>query len=422
MSYLIRQAHVALPDGSNPVGDVLIESDRIKAIGDLSAHISAEIVVEAQGLQLIPGLIDIQTRLREPGESHKATISSESYTALRSGITRVLLAPDTKPVIDNTAVLELIEHINEQNQFCHIHPIAALTKGLQGQELSNMAALRGKGCVAVSNAKKPFQNNRVQLSAMEYAASRGLPVVIQPIDHSLSVDGCMHEGVVATRLGLPSIPEACETAALAKDLELVEQTGARTHFGQLSCARSVAMIRAAKQQGLPVTADVAMHQLFLTERDADGFNSLAKVLPPLRSERDREALIAGVVDGTIDCICSDHQPHERDAKLQPFPSAEPGISALETLLPLGLRLVQQGQVSFERLLQCLCSHPAALFGLDGGTIEVGQIADLVLYDPNSEWQFSREQMLSAGKNNPFQGWQFAGGLVQKTWLAGRLFD
>jgi len=419
MSVCIRGAEVALPQSQLEVCDVLLENGKITAIGAEASAREANETLEAQGLRLLPGLIDIHCRLREPGQTHKGTIASETRAALQSGITRVMIAPDTKPVIDSTAAIELIQHINEATEFCDIHPIGALSKGLKGAELSNMAGLRSMGCVAVSNALQPLLNNRVQRSAMEYAASQDLPVVIQAQDLSLSEGGCMHEGAIATRQGLPAIPEAAETAALAKDLELVTQTGARTHFGQLSCARSVAMIRAAKAQGLPVSADVAMHQLFLTDRDADGFNSYAKVLPPFRSERDREALLEGVIDGTIDCICSDHQPHDVDAKLQPFPSAEAGISAFETLLPLGLRLVQDGLLTLPRLLECLSSRPAELFGLPGGHIAVGEVADLILIDPQQEWQLDRQNFLSNGKNTPFQGWLFTGA-VKRAFKAGHL--
>jgi dihydroorotase len=243
---------------------------------------------------------------------------------------------------------------------------------------------------------------------MDYAAGQQSLVIIQPLDADLLGNGCAHESAIATRLGLPAIPEAAETAALAKDIELVVQTGARTHFGQLSCARSVDMIRRAKARGLPITADCAMHQLFLTDHDIGHFDSNKLTLPPLRSQYDRDALRQGIIDGSIDCICSDHQPHEVDAKLRPFPSAEPGISALDTLLALALRLVEEELLPLAELISKLTVNPAKIMGLDGGRIEIGEPADLIILDPETHWICRGAEFISKGKNTAFEGWDFQG--------------
>jgi dihydroorotase len=368
----------------------------------------------------MPGLIDCQARLRDPGQPEKANIESETEAAIKGGITTLCMPPDTLPPIDNSATVELIHHRNEMfGHSAHVYPIGALTRGLDGEHLSNMASLLLDGCIAFSNAKHPVHNNLIQRRAMDYAAGCGALVIIQPLDHELLGNGCAHEGVVATRLGLPAIPEAAETAALAKDIELVAQTGARTHFGQLSCARSVDMLRAAKAKGLPVTADCAIHQLFLTEHDIGMFDSSKFTIPPLRSRADRDALRAGVADGTIDCLCSDHQPHEIDAKMKPFPSTEPGISGLDTLLGLALRLVDEGVLPLTQLIARLTRNPATVFGLPGGKLEIGEAADLILVDPRADWICRAADFVSKGHNTAFEGWDFRGA-VTHTIIGGKV--
>jgi dihydroorotase len=300
--------------------DIYIDGNLIVGVGAAPDDFKANRTIDANNQWVIPGLVDIQVRLREPGQVHKGTIESETQAAIANGITSLCIPPDTQPVIDNTAVVELIHHSNSKaGNRCHIYTIGALSQKLEGEHLTNMAGLKSSGCIAFSNANQPFINNLVQRRAMEYAAGQQMLVIIQPRDSDLYGNGCAHEGAISTRLGLPSIPEAAETAALAKDIELVAQTGARTHFGQLSCARSVDMIRQAKANGLPITADCTMHQLFLTDHDIGEFDTSKLTIPPLRSQLDRQALRDGIVDGTIDCLCSDHQPHEIDAKLCPFP-------------------------------------------------------------------------------------------------------
>ena len=363
------------------ITDIFIENQLIIAIGDKPQGFTADKVIDASGQLVLPGLIDIQCRVREPGFTHKASIASETRAAAMNGITSLCIPPDSKPITDNSAIVEQIHHSNQKaGNRCHIYTIGAITRKLNGEHLSNMGTLKLAGCVALSNALQPFANNLVQRRAMEYAAGQNMLVVIQPYDHALYSNGCAHEGALATRLGLPPIPEAAETAALAKDIELVAQTGATTHFGQISCARSVDMIRQAKKDGLPITADVSMHQLFLTDRDIDYFDTNKLTIPPLRSEQDKAALRQGLIDGTIDCICSDHQPHDADAKLKPFPSAEPGISALDTLLPLLFKLVEEGVLKLPQAVNKLTLKPASIFALPTGQIAPGELADIIIVD------------------------------------------
>lgn len=392
--------------------DLYLQDGKITGIGTAPKGFKAEQTIDARGHLVMPGLIDCQARLRDPGEPEKANIESETEAAVKNGITSLCIPPDTQPPIDNSATVELIHHRNELfGHRARIYPIGALTRGLGGEQLSNMASLRANGCIAFSNAKQPLANNLVQRRAMDYAVGQHSLVIIQPLDHDLLGIGCAHEGAVATRLGLPAIPEAAETAALAKDIELVAQTGARTHFGQLSCARSVDMVRRAKAKGLPITADCAIHQLFLTDHDIGLFDSNMFTIPPLRGQSDRDALREGVADGSIDCLCSDHQPHEVDAKLKPFPSAEPGISGLDTLLPLALRLVEEKLLPLGELIAKLTLNPATIMGLPGGKIGIGEVADLIIVDRDSHRICSAADFISKGKNTAFEGWDFNGSVT-----------
>lgn len=423
MKTLIKNGRLLNPASQqDETTDILIDNQLVVAVGNLPTNFEAEIIIDASDKLVIPGLVDLQCRVRQPGSTQRANTSTETNAAAHGGITSVCIPPDANPVTDNAAVVELIHHNNQKaGNRCHLYTIGALSKGLEGSQLSNMGTLKRAGCIALSNTLHPFSNNLVQRRAMEYAAGQNMLVVIQPYDHALHADGCAHEGALATRLGLPPIPEAAETAALAKDIELVAQTGARTHFGQLSCARSVDMIRKAKKDGLPVSADVSMHQLFLTDRDIDGFDTNKKTIPPLRSETDRDALREGLQDGSIDCICSDHQPHDIDAKLQPFPSAEPGISTLDTFLPLLFRLVDEGVLSLQQTLAKATINPAKIFKLPAGQIADGELADIVIVDSQCHYQCDADKFISAGRNTAFQGWDFSA-RAHTTLVAGKIIN
>ena len=316
---------------------------------------------------------------------------------------RFVFHPTPILFIDNPAVADLIYDKAKQANYKQIYPIGALTYKLQGKELSSMSALQQVGCIAMSNAQMPISNLLVLRRAMEYAASFGLLIIYQPQDYHLSNHGCIHEGAVATRYGLPGIPEIAETVALAQCLELVEQTGCKVHFGQISCARSISFIQQAKQKGLPVSADVAIHQLHLTEQDVQPFDSTYHVNPPFRTETDRQALREAVRDGIIDAICSDHQPHNIDAKLGAFPETESGVSSLETLLPLMLKLVNQNEIDLMQGIESLTHKPAQILDLKSTGLAVGELADICIFDPDISWQINETTWKSRGRNTPY--WQ-----------------
>ncbi len=397
--------------------NLYIDDGCIAAIGKKPKGFADDEVIDAKGLIVCPGLIDLQARLREPGEKHKGTIASETAAAAAGGITTLCCPPDTKPVIDNPAVAEQITHRATAAGKANVLPIGALTQGLAGEHLASMQALQNAGCVVMSNARHGIVSTRVQRRAMEYAATLGLTIFINAEDPWLGADGCVHEGPVSTRLGLPGIPECAEVIAVGRDLMLIEQTGVRAHFGQLSTARAVEMIAEARAKGLAVSADVSAHQLYLTEIDVSDFNSLCHVRPPLRSQRDRDSLRSALRDGVVSAICSDHQPHDRDAKLAPFGATEPGISALETLLPLTLRLVDEEVLSLTDAIAHLTSEPARILGIQSGQLAQGAIADICIFDPNHHWTVSEETLRSAGKNTPFLGWEMKGQVV-RTLLGG----
>lgn len=407
------------PEGLDQTTNVVIAEGRILAVGDVPPDFTPDWQMELAGRVLCPGLVDLSARLREPGHEHKGTIASESAAAAAGGITTLCCPPDTEPVIDTPAVIELIRHRSQECGRAKILPIGALTRALEACELSEMAALKAAGCVAVSNAQRPIPSSLLVRRAMEYAATFGLLVFLDPQDAWLRDQGCVHEGAVSARLGLPGIPEAAETVAVARDLALIEQTGVRAHFCRISSARAVRMIARARRDGLAVTADTTAHHLHLTELDVSDFDSNCHVVPPLRTLNDREGLRRGLAEGTLDAICSDHQPHEADAKLAPFPSTAAGISALETLLPLTLRLVQEGLMSLPEALARVTSEPAKVLGIDAGTLRCGSAADLCVFDPEKLWILRKEGLVSRGHNTPFLTWEFRG-RVTHTFLDGEL--
>lgn len=395
-------------------GRVVDPANSINQIADIGINDAGEIadlandttVFDATGHLVIPGVVDLCARLREPGQTHKATIRSEARAAALSGITSICMPPDTSPVVDSPAVMDLIKLRSTAAQGAKVVMLGALTQNLGGELLGQMAALKLAGCVGVSNANKPIPNALVLRRAMEYASSLGVTVFLNSEDPQLSQNGCMHEGAVSTELGLPGIPTSAEVVGLARDLALVEQTGARAHFGRLSTARAVDMIREAKQRGLPVTADVAAHQLVLTESDVRGFDRQTHVRPPLRSEADRAALVAGVADGTIDAVCSDHQPHEADAKLAPFPATEAGISAIDTLVPIVMQLVNDQHIELSTAVAAITVNPAKILGIAAGTLNVGTCGDVAVISETA-WELSADLCASEQHNSPFLGRSFS---------------
>ncbi len=378
-----------------------------------------ELEIDARGMIVCPGLVDLCARLREPGLEHKATIAGESLAAARGGITTVCMPPDTDPVVDTPAVVELIHQRAAQGGLARVEVMGALTRSLDGTHLAEMGALGLAGCVGVSNAQRPVPSTEMMRRALEYATNFGLTVLIQPEDPWLAEGRFVHESAISTRLGLAGIPETAETIALARDLLLVEQTGARAHFLHLSTARAVSMLAEAKARGLAVSADATIHHLQLTDQETSGFASEYHVRPPLRDGADRKALREGLREGVLDAVCSDHQPHERDARLNPFSATEPGISGLETLLALALRLVDDGVLSLPQCIASLTCGPARILGLDRGTLSEGAVADVCIFDPHESWTLQAGDMLSAGHNTPFLG-QRLRGRVRRTLLGGRI--
>lgn len=401
--------------------DVFLADGRIVARGRRPDGFEPDRIIDASGKVVIPGLVDLSARLREPGQETKGNIASETRAAAAGGITTLCIPPDTDPVIDTPGVADLIARRASAAGHARVRTLGALTRGLGGEQLAEMALLRDQGrCVGVSNACAPVSSTRVMRRAMEYAASCRMTVFLHAEDPSLSAGGYVNEGAISNRLGLPGIPEAAETVAVARDLMLVEQTGVRAHFCHLSANHSVQMIARAIHDGLPVSMSVTAHHLHLTEMDIGYYDSRCHVLPPLRTERDRDGLRASLASGVISAICSDHQPHDDDAKLAPFPETEPGISGLETLLALTLRLVDDRILSLNAALARLTCEPAAILGLDDcGRLTEGSRADLCIYDPDRPWTVDPQRLLSAGKNTPFTGWELRG-KVTHTLLAGRL--
>lgn len=412
---LIDPAH-----GLDAVHDLFIADGSIVGVARAPDGFKTDQEIDARNRIVCPGLIDLCARLREPGQEHKATIASETRAAARAGITTLVCPPDTNPVIDETAVIELIRRRAKAAGLARVLTLGALTRGLQGEQLAEMAALKDAGCVGVSNALRPIVNTLVLRRSLEYAATHDLTVFLTPMDFWLSADGCAHDGIVATRLGLTGIPVAAETTIVARDLALIEDIGVRVHFCRLSSARAVELVARAQAQGLPVTADVSAHHLHLTETALDRFDSLCHVQPPLRSTQDRDGLRAGLASGVLSALCSDHQPHEPDAKQVPFSDTEPGISGLDTLLVLGLRLVEDGVLPLSTVIERLTLGPARLLGLKKiGHLGIGATADVCIFDPYHVWSLEVRTMGSRGHNSPFLGWQFRG-RVSHTLLAGRL--
>ncbi len=408
MATLIKQARVIDPANDlDEICDLLIEAEQIKEIGRIPGS-RGDDSIDAEGLLVLPGLIDIGVYLREPGYEFKATIASEVAAAAAGGITTLCAMPEFHPGVATSATANLVRQRAESVGKCEVLVIGAITVGLEGAVLSEMAALKKAGCIAVSNAQRPFSNVNFLRCALQYAAGLDMLVFLAPIDHALVANGCAHEGPVATRLGLPGIPVSAETAALAQYLALAEDTGARIHFCRLSCARSVEMIKQAQARDLRVTADVCAHQLFLTESDVAGFDPNYRLLPPARGAEDRVALRTALAQGNVEIVCSDHQPHDTNAKLAPFPVSAPGISSLETLLPLMLELADRHAIPLATIIASMTCNPARLLCIDRGNLSIGAVANLCLVDPDQQWELQRESMLSKGKNTPFAGKRFKG--------------
>jgi dihydroorotase len=399
--------------------DVFVVGGKVAALGKAPSGFRAERTIDAFGLVVCPGLVDLSARLREPGFEYKATLESEMQAAVAGGITSLACPPDTDPPLDEPGLVEMLKHRAKSLNLVHVYPLGALTWKLGGERLTEMAVLRDAGCVAFSHADTALADTQVLWHALQYASTFGFAVWLRPQDGYLARGGVAHDGEVATRLGLPAVPSFAETIALSTLLHLVRATRTRVHLCRLSTAEGVAMVRAAKAEGLPVSCDVSAHHVHLSEIDLGYFDSHCYVIPPFRSLRDRDALRSGLADGTIDAICSDHAPVDEDAKQLPFAESEPGATGLELLLPLALKWASETRLTLTEALACVTSRPAAILGVPAGEIVVGREADLCVFDPDGHVRITAEFLKSQGKNTPFMGYELPG-RVRYTVVGGRI--
>ena len=415
MKLLIKGGRVVDPaSGRDEVGDVFVADGKIS-----NEKGKADRTIDAKGLVVAPGLIDLSARLREPGYEYKATLESEMDAAVAGGVTSLACPPDTDPPLDEPGLVDMLRRRAKSLSRARVYPIGALTVKLAGERLTEMSELAEAGCVAFSQANVPIVETQVLWRAMQYAATFGFPVWLRAEDVWLAKGGVAHDGEVATRLGLPGIPAFAETIALATILQLVRATGTRVHLCRLSTAVGVEMIRAAKKERLPVSCDVGIHHVHLSELDLGYYDSHCRLEPPLRSQRDREALAAGLADGTIDCAVSDHTPVDVDQKQMPFAEAEPGATGLELLLPLALKWGEERKLPLAKTLARVTSDAARVLGVQSGRIEAGAPADLVVFDPSLNWRIAPDTLKSQGKNTPFLGYELAG-RVRTTIVAGNV--
>jgi dihydroorotase len=395
-------------NGIDRVQDVFIAAGKVAAIGAPPAGWNANRTIDAMDRIVCPGLVDLSARLREPGFEYMATLESEMDAAIAGGVTSLACPPDTDPPLDEPGLVEMLKFRAKTLNRARVYPIGALTLGLQGARLTEMAELRDSGCVAFSQADAPLADNHVLYLAMQYASTFELPVWLRPQDPALAAKGVAHEGQVAARLGLPPIPVFAETAALAVILLLARETGARVHLCRISSAEGLNMLRRARHEGVAVTCDVAIHHVHLSEMDIGYFDANCRVMPPFRSERDREALRHGLADGLIDAVCSDHSPVDEDAKQLPFSEAEEGTTGLELLLPLTLKWASECEVPLSKAIGRITADPARVLGIDAGHLTPGAAADVCVFDPNRYWKVEPSALKSQGKNTPYLGYEIAG--------------
>ena len=420
MPILIKGGHVVDPGRFCGPGDVLIDDKgTIAAVGSGVQVPAGCTTIDAQGLLVLPGLVDLHVHFREPGFEYKETIYSGSAAAVAGGFTTVCCMPNTNPINDNQAVTEFMVERGRQAGLANVLPIGAITKRSEGKELAEIGDLHRSGCVAISDDGRPVMNSLVMRRAMEYALAFDLTVVDHCEDLHLAEGGCMNEGLVSTELGLPGIPSAAEDVMVARNLSLSELTGARLHLAHISTAGSVRMVREAKARGIRVTAEACPHHFTLTESLVRGYNTHAKMNPPLRTAEDVRAIKEGLRDNTIEVIATDHAPHATQEKQQDFTEAPFGIVGLETALSLTLGLVEEGVLTLEQAVVKLTSAPAAAFGLKKGTLAVGADADLTIVDQHAQWEVDPSTFRSKSRNTPFAGWKVKG-LVKTTIVGGRV--
>ena len=426
MKILIQNGRVIDPaSGLDRVCDVALAAGRIIGIGQVPAGFAPNRTIDATGCIVAPGLVDLAVRLREPGHEHEGMLESEMGAAVAGGVTSVVCPPDTDPVLDEPGLVEMLKFRAEKLHQSRLFPLGALTRTLSGEVLTEMAELTEAGCVGFTQAEVPLASTQVLQRALQYAATFGYTVWLRPQDLHLG-KGVAASGALATRLGLAGIPVAAETIALHTIFELMQSTGARVHLCRISSAAGVALVRQAKAQGLPVSCDISINSLHLTDADIGFFDSRARLTPPLRQQRDRDALRAALADGTIDALVSDHTPVDEDAKTLPFAEAEPGATGLELLLSLALKWSTETDAGLLRALTVLTSAPARVMGSALGTLEAsigrlteGGVADLCIFDPAATWTVQADTLRSQGKHTPFSGYELPG-RVRTTIVGGQV--
>jgi dihydroorotase len=415
----IAGGHVIDPGRFNGMADVLIDEGRIVAVGPrLKTHTGAT-KIDATGRLVLPGFVDLHVHFREPGFEYKESIQSGAAAAVAGGFTSVCCMPNTNPVNDNQAITEFMLDRARAAGLANVFPIGAITKGSEGKELAEIGDLRRAGCVAISDDGKPVMNSLVMRRAMEYALAFDVPVVDHCEDLHLAEGGCMNEGAISTELGLPGMPAAAEDVMVARNVALAELTGARLHLAHISTEGSVRMVREAKSRGLKVTAEACPHHFTITEETVRGYNTYAKMNPPLRTWKDVQAIKDGLRDGTIDVIATDHAPHASQEKQLGFTEAPFGIVGLETALSLTFALVDEGVLSLESAVDKLSTAPAKAFGLAKGTLAVGADADVAIVDQQEQWEVDPAMFRSKSRNTPFAGWKVKG-RVTMTIVGGRI--
>ncbi len=403
--------------GTAAPGDVLIGGDRIAAVGTLDAG-DAE-TLDARGLLVLPGLVDMHVHLREPGYEYKETIATGVAAALAGGFTSVACMANTEPPNDSAAVTQYILDRARVAQGARVYPIGALSLGLKGERLAEIGEMYHAGIVAISDDGRPVTDAGLMRRALEYSRMFDLPVIVHEEEQHLAAGGAMNEGVTSLRLGLGGIPAAAEEVMIARDVALVRLAGGRLHVAHVSTAGAVQLIRDAKAAGLAVTAEVTPHHLFLTEEAVEGYGTNAKMAPPLRTRADVAALRAALADGTIDAVATDHAPHHHDEKDIEFDHAANGIVGLETALPLALRLIAEGVLDLPTLVARLTTGPARILGIPAGTLAPGAAADVTLVDPERRWRVEARSFRSKSRNTPFEGWEMTGRAVA-VFVGGRL--
>jgi dihydroorotase len=423
MRQVLRGARLIDPgQGIDEPKDLLIDRGRVEAILKPGEKVSEAREIELDGLVMTPGLVDIHTHLREPGYEWKETVATGAEAALYGGFSSIACMANTDPVNDNPAVTEYILERARLADLVQVYPIGAISKGLKGEELAEMASLCEHGCVGFSDDGKPVMDAGLMRRAMEYAGAFDRVIISHPEDENLSAGGVMNESAVSTELGLQGVPAAAEEAMVAREIILAEMTHAKVHLAHISTKGSIELLRRAKERGVRITCESCPHYFTLTELAVkqSGYNANTRVNPPLRSEDDRKAIIAALADGTIDCIASDHAPHNLAAKEVEFAAAASGISGLETSLSLGLKLVQEKKLKLSRLIELMSTNPAKIIGIEAGSLKPDMPADITVIDLDRKWTVASKNFKSLGKNTPFEGMELCGQAV-KVFIRGKLF-